>query len=473
MESWFRARFKYLSDFSGRFEMRGTPPPYGGVKRGYYYPRHFQTETDLLLLNPLCLEVCVCVCFSAMPRSRPGRIGWCFTYNNPTVLPATLIQLLLLLPAFRAVCFQAEIGEECGTPHFQGYIEFSRQVRDNALQRVVGYVRGREGTREQALEYVRRESKRAPSMVRFRLALTPEEKELYDVLTPDEVLDVGPFEAGNFSEGGQGNRGADLGRVAALCKEYGSVKRVAEECPWAVLKYARGVEALCRIWTAKRVIMPLVTLVYGVTGVGKSWWCIRLGDFLGDDVFIKEPAHKWYDGYEDQKTIIMDDFAGKTTHIALATLLRVIDSHAVRVENKGGSVPMLATKIYVTTNIHPSAWYNWHTRWGQYGALARRFHQVICFSEGLPYVANHGRFFDVRNRGPVDQENPDCSFTPASILLEAPLIYGPWDNPLRTAEEPVLEALPVPVVNPAGVVGYYPGAGPPDAWALALQGRVV
>nr|AUH21335.1 hypothetical protein [uncultured bacterium]AUH21341.1 hypothetical protein [uncultured bacterium]AUH21347.1 hypothetical protein [uncultured bacterium] len=66
------------------------------------------------------------------PRSR----SFVFTYNKPHITPASFDEALAALPYHRYSVFQCEIGEECRTPHYQGYIEFHRTctpIRLNAI----------------------------------------------------------------------------------------------------------------------------------------------------------------------------------------------------------------------------------------------------------------------------------------------------------------------------------------------------
>lgn len=44
--------------------------------------------------------------------------------------------------------------------------------------------------------------------------------------------------------------------------------------------------------------------IYGSTGIGKSLW---VRDMFGDAIFTKS-QNKWWDGYSDQKAVIIDDF---------------------------------------------------------------------------------------------------------------------------------------------------------------------
>lgn len=59
-------------------------------------------------------------------------------------------------------------------------------------------------------------------------------------------------------------------------------------------------------------------------------------------------------GYGGQEHVIIDEFRGG---IDIAHLLRWLDRYPVRVEVKGGSFPLLASRFWITSNIHPRQWY--------------------------------------------------------------------------------------------------------------------
>jgi len=52
--------------------------------------------------------------------------------------------------------------------------------------------------------------------------------------------------------------------------------------------------------------------------------------------------------------VVMDEFRGD---IDISHLLRWLDRYPVVVEIKGSSTPLVAEKIWITSNLHPSAWY--------------------------------------------------------------------------------------------------------------------
>lgn len=72
--------------------------------------------------------------------------------------------------------------------------------------------------------------------------------------------------------------------------------------------------------------------------------------------------------------------------MSLSYLLQLIDRYPIAVQVKGSYAVLAATKIIVTTNIHPLLWYDYARREGQYKALARRFTKVSVFPGKLGAV---------------------------------------------------------------------------------------
>ena len=353
--------------------------------------------------------------FPNTSRSPVSR-SYVWTINNPKLTPTELIGRLESDPKHRFSAFQLEIGES-GTPHYQGYTEYTASVRWTHLKSIdpAIHLEKRKGTRVQAREYCQKEDTRASALSDAGL----------ESVAPDDT--PGPHEVGDFGAGGSGTRN-DLELAASIAKETGSLKRVAEECPGIVIKYARGINELCRLYRPQRSRPPKVILMFGPTGVGKTRWAVNHHD--SDDLYIKEPDQRWFDGYEQQEAVVFDDFAGAPSKLSVFQLLRILDRYPVNIEIKGSTRQLLATTIYVTTNYHPSKWYNWENRWESYGALARRIHQVVCYHGGLPYVANHEKFFAVANEGVNYQQE----WTP-DIIGDIQVDDAPLEDPDAQAPE--------------------------------------
>jgi hypothetical protein len=89
----------------------------------------------------------------------------------------------------------------------------------------------------------------------------------------------------------------------------------------------------------------------GRTGTGKSR---RAWDEAGFSAYPKDPRSKFWDGYRDQKHVVIDEFRGG---IDISHILRWLDRYPVLVEIKGSSTPLVAEKIWITSNLHPEQWY--------------------------------------------------------------------------------------------------------------------
>jgi len=90
---------------------------------------------------------------------------------------------------------------------------------------------------------------------------------------------------------------------------------------------------------------------WGTTGTGKSRLAWEQG---GLQAYAKDPRTKWWDGYSGEENCIIDEFRGT---IDIAHLLRWLDRYPVRVEVKGGAVPLCVTKYWITSNVDPRLWY--------------------------------------------------------------------------------------------------------------------
>lgn len=98
-------------------------------------------------------------------------------------------------------------------------------------------------------------------------------------------------------------------------------------------------------------IVREVHVFWGPTGTGKSR---RAWLEAGDDAYCKDPRSKFWCGYQGENHVIIDEFRGG---IDIAHMLRWLDRYPVRVEIKGSSIPLVAGKIWITSNVEPLWWY--------------------------------------------------------------------------------------------------------------------
>jgi len=97
-----------------------------------------------------------------------------------------------------------------------------------------------------------------------------------------------------------------------------------------------------------------VEVAWGESGTGKSTWAF--GE-AGDDYYVWTPSETgcWFDGYDGQKTLILDDFDGSCMGYRL--FLRVCDRWPLRVWVKHGMEHARWVKVLITSNLDPSNWY--------------------------------------------------------------------------------------------------------------------
>jgi len=112
-----------------------------------------------------------------------------------------------------------------------------------------------------------------------------------------------------------------------------------------------------------------VTVYWGPTGTGKSR---RAWDESGLDAYPKDPRTKFWDGYQSQPCVVIDEFRGA---IDVSHLLRWFDRYPVLVEIKGSSVVLVADRIWITSNLRPDAWFP-ELDGSTLAALLRRLHVV-------------------------------------------------------------------------------------------------
>ena len=94
-----------------------------------------------------------------------------------------------------------------------------------------------------------------------------------------------------------------------------------------------------------------INVYWGKTGAGKSH---AAWEEAGLDAYPKDPNTKYWDGYQGQENVVIDEFRGK---IDISHMLRWCDKYPVVVENKFGACVFKAKEIWITSNISPEQWY--------------------------------------------------------------------------------------------------------------------
>lgn len=91
--------------------------------------------------------------------------------------------------------------------------------------------------------------------------------------------------------------------------------------------------------------------VYGKAGEGKSRWAREQGELLRERIYPKL-CNKWWDGYQGEKIVVMDDFMPE--HKVLCQQLKIwADRYDCILEIKGGAVHANYDWLIVTSQYKP------------------------------------------------------------------------------------------------------------------------
>lgn len=278
-------------------------------------------------------------------RSR----GWCFTINNygPHV-PGALNTLQGGIPNCYLI-YGFEEAPTTGTPHLQCYVHFPNA---KSFDRVRSLLRGATGDNGIHIE-----------------------RAIADALANITYCSKG----GNFVELGdrpqQGKR-TDLDAVVRDIVDGHSLTAVAESHPTQFIKFHGGITKLINLSQKNRDsnVQPIVVWLWGASGTGKTRFVNQWSD-----VYWKDPTTKWWDGYENQSIICLDDFR---PHINLpfTYLLRLLDRYPLKLEVKGGYTNIQNPVIIITAPDPPDLMFHDVMRDENLRQLERR----IMFTVAMP-----------------------------------------------------------------------------------------
>lgn len=286
-------------------------------------------------------------------RQRTRRTGnqqaryWILTIPQHCFVP-------WLPPGVDWICGQLEQGETTQYCHWQFVCCLSTKRRLTFLKQLFGPECHCEPTRSAAAnDYVRKEETAIPG-TQFELG-------------------VCPFKQNSRTDWDHVKEAAKLGNLDTIpsrifVTSYRSLTAIAKD-------YQRP--------PARHGIR--VRVYWGVSRSGKSFRAFQEATENGQEVYLKNPITKWWDGYQGEENVIIDEFRGV---IDIANMLRWLDWTPCSVETKGGSVPLKAKNIWITSNIQPIEWYltlDEETR----TALLNRLHIVEHFEQPYQIIAQN------------------------------------------------------------------------------------
>lgn len=234
-------------------------------------------------------------------------------------------------PTVKYIKGQLESGEG-GFLHWQVVVYFERNVRLNAVRKIFGAIHCEPTKSAAADAYVWKEETR---VARTQFELGEKSFKRNDKRDWERIRDI-----------------AKSGRLDELDgATYVQHYRY-------IFFYSRTLQAIAKDHLQPVGIVRRVEVYWGPTEMGKSR---RAWAEAGWTAFPKDPRTKFWDGYRGQKHVVLDEFRGNLLLILgaidIAHILRWCDRYPVIVETKGSATVLLATHIWISSNLHPRDWY--------------------------------------------------------------------------------------------------------------------
>lgn len=215
----------------------------------------------------------------------------------------------------RYIVIGNEICPKTGRPHGQGFIQFHKPQRRTAVAKILGKCAffACKGSALQNVKYCTKDGK-------------------YQEFG-EAVL--------------QGQR-TDLMKIKDEIDNGASLEKLYSDHFETVCRYRNGIKEYKKIIDHKRnkQFRHVETHVYaGPTGVGKT----RKAFEENPNAFLLTGDRlQWFDGYEGEKTLIIDEYDNQ---IKITELLNLLDGYPLRLPIKGSFTYAGWTKVIITTNL--------------------------------------------------------------------------------------------------------------------------
>uniref|UniRef100_UPI00404812A9 hypothetical protein n=4 Tax=Pseudomonadati TaxID=3379134 RepID=UPI00404812A9 len=242
--------------------------------------------------------------------------NWSYTLNNPTHEEIESIS--------GAECVFHIYGQEHPdtTPHLQGYIQFKHQKRMNEVKKALGTTRlhleKSNGTADQNIAYCSKE-------------------------------DIDPFIKGTPK---QPRKRTDIDLIKDLVKTN-TVKELIEDGTLRNQQQVKFAHTCFTYQQEHRTTYPRVVWLCGDSGAGKSKYIYDRHQ--PDEVHKQSNSIKFWDGYENQPIVVLDDI--RADFAKFHELLTLLDKYPHRVEVKGDTRIFNSSIVYVTSPYTPAELY--------------------------------------------------------------------------------------------------------------------
>ena len=276
-------------------------------------------------------------------KQPPQAKHWVFTVNNP--MEGDVPDEYGDESVFEYIVIGKEKGKD-GTPHLQGYCVVRKQKRLTGMKKLFprAHLEIARGTPKEASDYCKKDG----LYVEYgNLPETAAEK------SSERMTEIWES-AWDLAKQGKIDEIPAWMRISY----YGALKRIQKDYPQPV----QDLDDVCGIW------------IHGKSGSGKSHTARAKYS-----PFYDKPLNKWWDGYQNEPNVILDDLNEKQAVWIGPLLKRWADRYSFPAEQKNTTIQIRPKRIIVTSQ-----------------------HMIHELFQGKEAVAIHRRFEQVYQRQDVD-----------------------------------------------------------------------
>jgi hypothetical protein len=336
----------------------------------------------------------------------------------------------------KSAVMQVECGEG-GTQHLQCFMQISKKVRINWLQKRIREhtpftfsIQESQGNAQQNVAYATKPTgdwEYANGQTKMNTTLSPK---------PIWINQNALVKKGERSDIREAIRAAENGS---------SMRELDQRFPTIMARSGRGIKDLIfrkKMAESKQPRLGNVFIFTGGTGSGKSWearnqFSQQIG-FGPDDVFSLdfENRNLWFDGYDGEKILLLDDYVPNA--INRSKFLRLLDIYQFPAQVKGSYTIGEWDYVFITTNfpiesLCTQTIYNKDTEEMEEvpdPAFISRITGVIDYKD-MPDLRNGGGEYQTINRKDWDFSND----VPKSVesLLPSTLEHGTFQRNVTRA----------------------------------------
>lgn len=245
------------------------------------------------------------------------------------------------------ICWQEEVCPKTGRHHWQTFVRFKSKNSVLALQKAIGI--------DQTLKYT---DENGVDHFAWKCHIKPHaagtESTCIEYCRKKESAIEGTFEEHGAIPKREPGKRTDLENAVMAIR--------AGELPddKVILRYPAGVKAMQAIVNKENTLernkyrIP-VGVLWGGAGTGKTRAVIDT--FGQENVYslTKSKNEVWFDGYNNEKILIIDDFYG---WIEWPMLLKILDRYQLRLNIKGSYTWANWEQVFITSNAPYHEWYS-------------------------------------------------------------------------------------------------------------------